>query len=657
MKKINFMLFAAMFATLTGTGLYGEDYSKEIAEVKEGIRTEAKASWWGFDKSDATKCLQDAIDSGVKKLVVDNTGSEWIVNPIKLASDQEIIFSDGVVVSAIKGGFPKIGDSLFSSSGGKNIILRGEGNATLQMNKSDYQDKSKYKQGEYRNCIRIGGCENLKIRNLTLKSSGGDGIYIGAGARGYSENVLIENVRAFDHHRMGLTIISVENLLVRKCVFNSSKGASPEAGMDFEPNKSTERLVNCVVEDCEFSNNAMTGASISPHLLTCESKPVSITFRRCVFNNNGLGLHIFSSRKTTFAPVTGKVEFIDCQIKDCGIGILFKDQLANGLNVIFRNFTIDNNKAKNRPAMELVAGSAEGKEIGGITFDNTTVLDDNHSGFPIKFKRFDGGMLSKEIGGTLYLRKKGETARVDLQRFIDEERQKNQDLGALSSTAIDLGQLTPPATDAKEAKNPDIFIRWGGKFLQWAEKGAEITFDVRVKQIGSFYSKPYLRVTDPNGKELRKTTLEPDGQFHRMTFRAEVTGIHTIECEASPQVFDISSSHRGNGFLMEDGLNMISPNGKLYFQVPAGVKEIRISVAGEEKLDAALCNPAGETVRREQNIDSQRLISASRDDAGKSEIWSVEFSRAVGKVKLRLPSPLIPVVSTNPETLLLVKGE
>lgn len=41
-------LFAALVAG--GISATGADYSKELAEIKAGQRTEARASWWGFDK-------------------------------------------------------------------------------------------------------------------------------------------------------------------------------------------------------------------------------------------------------------------------------------------------------------------------------------------------------------------------------------------------------------------------------------------------------------------------------------------------------------------------------------------------------------------------------------------------------------------------------
>ncbi len=77
------------------------DFKKEISEVKSGVRTEARAIWWGFNPEDATKSLQDAINSGAKKIVVDNPGKPWIVGPLKLASNQEIVFAEDVQVTLL----------------------------------------------------------------------------------------------------------------------------------------------------------------------------------------------------------------------------------------------------------------------------------------------------------------------------------------------------------------------------------------------------------------------------------------------------------------------------------------------------------------------------------------------------------------------------
>ena len=74
-----------------------------IADVQSGKTTIANATWWGFDPEDATDELQAAIDSGARRLIVPNMRSDWVVRPIQLASNQEIIFERGTVISAKRG--------------------------------------------------------------------------------------------------------------------------------------------------------------------------------------------------------------------------------------------------------------------------------------------------------------------------------------------------------------------------------------------------------------------------------------------------------------------------------------------------------------------------------------------------------------------------
>jgi hypothetical protein len=78
---------------------------RAIAEVLAGQRTEARAAWWGFDAVEATGALQAAIDSGAAKVVVESMPSPWIVDKIRLASHQELVFKPGVVVQAKRGAF------------------------------------------------------------------------------------------------------------------------------------------------------------------------------------------------------------------------------------------------------------------------------------------------------------------------------------------------------------------------------------------------------------------------------------------------------------------------------------------------------------------------------------------------------------------------
>lgn len=252
-----------------------------VAEVRAGKRAVANAAWWGFNKDDSTVPLQSAMDSGAKTLLIPYMGDPWIVRPLQLRSHQEILFEPGVLILARKGEYQGAGDSLFTATGQSNIVLCGYG-ATLRMHKRDYQNPP-YKKAEWRMGIALRGCRQVRIEGLRVESTGGDGFYIdGGGDLAWSQDITIRNCVAYDNHRQGLSVISAVNLRVENCVFSSTWGTAPEAGIDLEPDTETQRLVNCVIRNSIFENN--NGNQILIHLspLTANSAPVSIRFEHCL---------------------------------------------------------------------------------------------------------------------------------------------------------------------------------------------------------------------------------------------------------------------------------------------------------------------------------------------------------------------------------------
>lgn len=197
-----------------------------IEEVRTGKRPVAQASWWGFQPEESTAALQAAIDSGAKKVVVEKMPSAWIVDQIRLASDQELYFEAGVEVLAKKGAFHGSADSLFSAAGKKNIRLIGPG-ATLRMRRADYDGKD-YRHAEWRHVLKLHGCTGITVEGLTLAESGGDGIYLGAGPGGAPcKDVVIRDVVCDRNYRQGISVISAENLLIERCVLKDTAGTPP----------------------------------------------------------------------------------------------------------------------------------------------------------------------------------------------------------------------------------------------------------------------------------------------------------------------------------------------------------------------------------------------------------------------------------------------
>ena len=83
------------------------------ALASAGAEETVKASSFGWNPTNATKCLQAALDSGAKKVIVDRQESEWLVDMMFPRSNTEIVFEDGVVVRAVPGSMKRIIDNLF----------------------------------------------------------------------------------------------------------------------------------------------------------------------------------------------------------------------------------------------------------------------------------------------------------------------------------------------------------------------------------------------------------------------------------------------------------------------------------------------------------------------------------------------------------------
>ena len=329
---------------------------RAVDEVTAGKRAVANAAWWGFDRSDSTAPLQAAVRSGAATLIIPYMGQPWVVRPIQLASDQEILLEPGVLILAKRGEFQGAGDSLFTAVGQSNIVIRGYG-ACLRMHKRDYQ-RPPYKAAEWRMGIALRGCRRVLIEGLRVEGSGGDGFYVdGGGGRGWSEDITLRNCAAHDNHRQGVSVISAVNLLIENCAFSNTWGTAPEAGIDLEPDTEAQRLVNCVIRNSLFENN--NGNQILIHLspLTSNSEPVSIRFENCLARmtaarltppepgpTNGLnGAAGISVGTINDNGPQGLIEFVNCVTENTGKeGARLYDKSSTSARVRFVNCSFRN---------------------------------------------------------------------------------------------------------------------------------------------------------------------------------------------------------------------------------------------------------------------------------------------------------------------------
>ncbi len=346
------------------------------AEATAGTRDTASAAWWGFNPEDATDALQEAIDSGVSRLRVPYMGAPWVIRPVVLRSNLEMELEPGVEILAKKDAFQGKGDSLFSATQCENITLRGY-NARMRMRKADYQSDA-YEKAEWRMTLDFSGCTNIRIEGLTLESSGGDGIYLGAtDQQPFCKDVLIRDVTCRNHHRQGISVISAVNLLIENCVLSGTSGTAPQAGIDLEPNRENEKLINVIVRNCTFWGNSGAGILVYLKPLRRSSDPISVLFENCHVRN-GLDQGIGVGALGDDGP-GGYIEFRNCTVENTRNGGAFiYDKSATAAEVRFVNCKWRNTARVHKQASPLLITLMRESITathGGITFDNCIVFD------------------------------------------------------------------------------------------------------------------------------------------------------------------------------------------------------------------------------------------------------------------------------------------
>lgn len=255
--------------------------------------------------TDETKKIQAALIDAVGKTlyIPKQLGDFYFIRQLIIPSNIKIVCEKGVVFMGSDDLKQTIKDFevMFRFENSENVIFDGNG-ATFQMNKSNYS-------GEHNHIFMINGGKNISLKNINTENSGGDGFYIGAykTKENYSSNIKIENCKANNSRRQGLSVISVNKLRVNNSEFNGSNGADPQSGIDIEPNNSKAILKDILITNTKANDNKKRGFIIDLQKLNASSDPIDITFKNCVANNNMEG---FSNRM--FVGVQGTVNIENC---------------------------------------------------------------------------------------------------------------------------------------------------------------------------------------------------------------------------------------------------------------------------------------------------------------------------------------------------------
>jgi len=208
-----------------------------------------------FTAGNSTADLQMLLDTE-DNLFIPVMASDWVVGQMFLTRDnQNIIFEDGVVMQGLAGAFSATtNDSLFTANQVKNVNLTGYG-ATFSM-----ENITAIGGFESRHGLRFDRVQDFTVSGLTIRNTQGDGIYLGAESTvGINQNVTIQDVVIDDAFRNGISVISARGVLIDNATIINTDGTAPRAGIDFEPNFATQRIVDVTVRNSIIATNGSSG--------------------------------------------------------------------------------------------------------------------------------------------------------------------------------------------------------------------------------------------------------------------------------------------------------------------------------------------------------------------------------------------------------------
>ena len=245
--------------------------------------------------------LQAVIDRGGPIVWIPKGTYQQDVS-LRLRSNLTLLCEEGAVIEAAPGAFLPGIDVLEASL----IVLDQVANVsiyncTFKMRKPDYgvykvrpdgtydmtPNALGYVPGEWRHSISITGCQRIKLHNVKANLSGGDGLFIGPhitpnGPRIPSRDVTVRQSTFADNYRQGVSVPScLGECLIEDCVFSGTNGASPQAGIDIEPENGD--AVEVTVRRCLSVGNRGPGYMVGLFKNTPTTAPSKIAFEDCQY--------------------------------------------------------------------------------------------------------------------------------------------------------------------------------------------------------------------------------------------------------------------------------------------------------------------------------------------------------------------------------------
>lgn len=592
----------------------------------------------GFNPKDSTAILQKALDSDAARIVIDKQASPWITGPLFCRrGDLEIVIEKGVEVRALKGAFKGRYESLLTIDSQRNITIEGNG-AVMSMNKADYQNRKLYRPAEWRHLVNLLSAESITIRDVTLAKSGGDGVYVGVSHRKnalpYCKDITLANVICDDNHRQGISVISVDGLVIEGCVFENTRGTSPEDGIDFEPNKKLERLTRCVIRNSRFADNE--GAAVGTFIrLSGEAPPIEVLLENC-FIGGYINLGTTAGRFSTVKPVGGEIRFLNCKIEGKGTLFEFSHHRSDSCRAVFENCTITRTGGNDKPLMRFFNSADILQPAGNVYFKNCEVKGavPRTIEYISSYSKYN---RAEKIEGVL----ENDGKKIDLAAYV--KAQGFDKIRFNPDRRIDWKQLDIRST-AEMIPSPRV--RGPVAFILSARNGGTVKFTLRFAHpvSGKINSRMKLKLIGPDGKNI--ALPDADKVTNEYEFNAATPGNYRLEC--NPNGMEAVLVRSSVPFVLmpvtDNFIHMFKPREKLFLAAEPG-SEVSVLIGGEgsEHVTAILEDDGKELASVQKATAVTELKGRTRNGRP-----VVDVKHSVEDVKFRIPGPALPVFTNNP---------
>lgn len=320
----------------------------------------------GDGATDDTAALQKAVDAvtGTGGTVTVPAGT-YMVNALAssgrgllLKSNLTLSLASGAVLKAIPNSAANY--AVVSVTGAHDVNILG---GAIEGERSAHTGTT----GEWGHGISLSHAQNVVIEGVTSRECWGDGFYVSS-----STNVTFCGVVADHNRRQGLSITSVDGMVIRNSTFRNTAGTLPEDGLDIEPNPG-ETVNNLLITGCTFANNAGYGLEDGvPIANTGVAFTTNVTVDGNTFSANGINTLSASPRGGLAASnCNGHTLRNNTSQNNLGYGMLLREH-ANA-------FTVSGNTLKNNQGDGMLIYLCDGDVITG----NTVTGNTGHGIYPV----------------------------------------------------------------------------------------------------------------------------------------------------------------------------------------------------------------------------------------------------------------------------------